>query len=86
MNWEPEPSSESILKVLLSLPLRLTLEQLYLFEGSSPWPYELRSLIVFTHNHYYVYKHEGLDRWVKCNDAYVSQVEGGWTQIISECL
>ena len=97
LNWEDSPSAESILKLFLSLPAQLNLQELYQTEDaaqSEPLSYSLRSLIVFSQDHYYSYvlqkgycQNDPLQsRWVLLNDAEVSSVPEGWAGILETCL
>ena len=52
-------------------------------------------MIVFSHNHYYIYirqKHwttrsaNGQDRWVLFNDEQVYAMTDGWSEILNDCL
>jgi hypothetical protein len=53
MNWQNNPTTVSILKLLLSIPEQFSLGDLY--ECSRDERYGLRGLIVFCQNHYFAY-------------------------------
>lgn len=55
LNWEANPDGQTVLKLFLSIPQIMQLEQLYDVENGVGRPYKLRALIVFSHNHYYIY-------------------------------
>lgn len=55
MNWEPFPSAQSILKLLISIPYHLRLPDLYDSNQEEDRLYVINSLIVFNQNHYYAY-------------------------------
>ena len=56
LNWEPFPSANSILKLLVSIPYHLRLSELYDSNvDEENRLYAIRSLIIFSNNHYYSY-------------------------------